>query len=176
MTKSPRRTKSVKSDYVAQSFWFLREGCRCWRRFGWEVTERRGWRSLLRSTSDRGQMSTKMECVCEYVCVFGECSALIVTGRHFVGLYCHVPLPIELLIRVAITGTRMCTCTQNTQIEADPHTLAHGQSLGLCMWLASHRVVLCSDQTELCSCGGWSEEVKSTSSHHFIPLIRVLSA
>lgn len=74
-------------------------------------------------------------CVCIFMCVcvvsqaFGECSALIGTGRHFVGLYCHMPLPILLLIRAAITGTN--TYTQHTQpCEADPHTLAHAQKLG----------------------------------------------
>lgn len=72
------------------------------------------WHSLFTSNSDLGQMSTEMERVRahRYVCVisqvFGECSALIGTGRHFVGLYCRMPLPILLLIRVRPThfGTR----------------------------------------------------------------------
>ncbi len=50
-----------------------------------------------------------------YVCVisqvFGECSALIETGRHFVGLYCHMPLTILLLISAAITGAHTYTHT-----------------------------------------------------------------
>lgn len=78
-----------------------------------------------------------------FVCqVFGECLHLIGNGRHFVGLYCHMPLPILLLIRAAITGTPTWTRALTRQ------TLAHAQSSGLCMWLASHCVVLCADQTE----------------------------
>lgn len=111
------------------------------------------WLLLLRSSSDLGQMSTKMECVCVcvallYMCacvvsqVFGDCLPLTGTGRHFAGLYCHMPLPILPLIRAATAGTQTFTCCLTRQ------SLAHTQSPSLCMWLASHCVVLCSDQTE----------------------------
>lgn len=77
-----------------------------------------GWRrwqlpftAQLYCSSDLGQMSSKMERACIFMCVcvspaglFGERSALIGTGRQFVELYCHMPLPIQLLIRAAITG------------------------------------------------------------------------
>jgi len=56
-----------------------------------------------------------------------------------------MPLPILPLIRAAITGAH--THTQ-TLYKADSHTLAQSQSSGLCMPLASHCVVLCSDQTD----------------------------
>ncbi len=62
-----------------------------------------------------------------YVCavsqVFGECSTLIGTGRHFVGLYCHMPLPILPLIRAAITGTHTSARTLTRQTHTLWHTL-----------------------------------------------------
>lgn len=54
----------------------------------------------------------------------GDRSPLIRTGRHFVGLYCHMPLSIPPLIRAAITGG----------VHTHPltrQTLALAQSLGL---------------------------------------------
>lgn len=66
-------------------------------------------------------------CARIYVCVFshilGECLALIGTGRHFVGLYCHMPLPILLLIRAAITGTHTHTLART--LTRQTHTLWH---------------------------------------------------
>lgn len=61
--------------------------------------------------------------VCAASLVFGEYSALIGTGRHFVGLYCHMPLPILLLIRAAITGTHTRGCTLTRQTRTLWHTL-----------------------------------------------------
>lgn len=89
-----------------------------------------------------------------YVCVsvvsqaFGECLALIGTGRHFVGLYCHMPLPILLLIRAAITGTNTYIQTHAVLQGRPTHFGTRSKAQPFCMRLASHRVVLCSDQTE----------------------------
>lgn len=58
------------------------------------------------SRPDSGQMSIKMDvCVCGGRSRFfsGECSPLIGTGRHFVGLRCRTPLPIPPLIRIRPT-------------------------------------------------------------------------
>lgn len=107
------RTKTVKSSFASQYFLFLK-GCRCWR---WRWGDGEG---LAAGVHCSDLTLTLARCparwnVCVCVCassarLFRECSALIGTGRHFVGLYCHMPLPILLLIRAAITGT-------NTYIE-----------------------------------------------------------
>lgn len=133
-SESLRRTKSEKSSSV---FLFLRQrggGC-CVGGVGGVIS----WHSSLRSSSDLGQMSSKMDCVCAYPCArvrvcvccwpgfFGECSALIWTGRHFVGLYCHMPLPILPLIRAAITGSHIHTHTHACEraLTRQTHTLWH---------------------------------------------------
>lgn len=97
-TKSLWRTKTVKASLTAQSFRFFKGG---WQLVFIAQISLRPWPDVQQD----GACVRMCVCVCVIGQVFEECSALIGTGRHFVGLYCHMPLPILLLIRTAITGT-----------------------------------------------------------------------
>lgn len=74
---------------------------------------------MLKWGSDLDQMSSKKnEGVRMCGLDLGECLLLIGTGRHFVGLYCHMPLPILPLIRVAITGAHAFSTRRQTHLYA----------------------------------------------------------
>lgn len=80
--------------------------------------------------------------MCERLRFQPDCSPLRETGRHFAGLYCHMPLPILILIRAATAGARMLSHSLTRQ------SLAHAERPGLRTRLATHCVVSCYDQTQ----------------------------
>lgn len=112
-----------------------------------------GGRTLLTSDSDLGQMSTKTERACARIRVrhhhFEEYWALMGTGRRFVGLYCHMPLPIPALIRDRPThfGTRS--------------KLGPLQAISILLWQSCTAI---RRRTKLCSCRSRLGEVTGTSS------------
>lgn len=98
---------------------------------------------------------------------FRECSALIGTGRHFVGLYCHMPRPILPLIRAAITATHSPADAHAQSYEADPNTLALSQKLGLLHAISIPSRCLVRRSNGARSRRGRREEVTGTSSLSF---------